>query len=132
MERNRAWRRMKSESATIRRLAALPWRGDWWRWKESANGGFLSRRSCPQAHIGTKAERVMKQGGSDSRKRRCVKYSPNKSMKKRSYHWGRPGNMPGTREFDKRELRRTLLEYIGEIEKAAQIGGFLAFSISFG
>ena len=83
-------------------MKELGYRRERWKWSEDANGRRIdlwnSRQPGLQAYIGTKAERM-------------CKYSPNKSHhRKGSYHWGRQGNTPDTREYNRRETARIIRE----------------------
>ena len=103
------------EMAAARRMRELGYRRERWKWSEDANGRRIdlwnSRSPGIQAYVGTKAERMCKSVGNDSRKRRICKYSPNKShSRKGSYHWGRQGNTPDTREYNRRETARIIRE----------------------
>lgn len=103
------------EYAAARRMKELGYRRERWKWREDANGRgtdiWNTSRPGLKAYIGTKAERMCKTVGNDSRKRRICKYSPNKShSRKGSYHWGRQGNNPDTREWRRRETMRIIRE----------------------
>ena len=107
--RDRAWRRYIEEKVVLRRLNKLQRRRSWW-FVEDANGYWLNNSITPD-HIGTKTAYFYKTNTS-MYKNSMNKYSPNKPNNRRNgCNWGRPGETPDTREFQRRELIKVKQEY---------------------
>jgi hypothetical protein len=108
--RDRAWRRDKNNNITIRKIKNFSYGKSYYRYADSAGYGV----QCPfwGDYIGTKTQFTIKSIGNPWRYTgEGLKYSPNKSIRGRSHRWGRPGNTPDTREFNKRILIRIKQEY---------------------
>ncbi len=106
--RDRAWRRHIREKFILKRIRKYNTRYSYWRLYEDANGYYVDNPIISD-FIGSPDIKSYAWGN------RCTwgseKYSPNKSLRRHSSDWGRPGNTPNTREFNRRVLIKIKQEY---------------------
>lgn len=105
--RNRAWRRHIEEKKVITRLKRQVKSNYFWSYTIDVNKNYFSKILIidfleKQTYFQSKTISTTKY---DSRNK--SKYSPNRMYKGM---WGRPGNTPDTREWNKRFLLKTLKE----------------------
>lgn len=105
--RNRAWRRHIEENKVIKRLKRQISNYYYWSWVMDVNKNYYRKALISdylekQEYFFSKTISTTKY---DSRMK--SKYSPNRNYKGM---WGRPGDTPDTREWNKRYLLKILKE----------------------
>jgi hypothetical protein len=106
--RDRAWRRHIRERVIIMRIRKYNLKSYWYRLYQDANGYDVDKPKLTD-YIGSKETRYYSNG--IKYYRRGSKYSPNKSHNRKYRSWGRPGDTPDTREFQRRVLIKIKQEY---------------------
>jgi len=107
--RDRAWRRHIRERFILWRICKYNLRSYWYRLYEDANGYRVDDPVLAD-YIGAK-EAIYYNKGRKRYYKEGDKYSPNKSHNRKYRSWGRPGDRPNTREFQRRILIKIKQEY---------------------